>query len=632
MPKIKQLSAHEAQKIAAGEVVERPANIVKELIENSLDAHATSISLYVKDGGKELIRVVDNGSGMDLDDAQLCFNKHATSKITHVDELETINTFGFRGEALASISAVGKVTLITKTDDTLEGNKLSVEQNSINNIEAVSATTGTDIAIQDLFYNIPARKKFLKTRDTEWRHILQLMHAFCLDYPNIHFKLFSEDKIVLNCPPTDDLATRFTQIWDNHNNKEMLSVKAERSDGTVAIAGTISNHQQFRYDRNGIFFFVNNRWIKDYKLTNALIKGYQNVIPHGKYPMAAIMITIDPKLVDINIHPRKEEVRFLHPRMVETLIKDTVKQELEQNISAHISPESFGRATSAPTTHIPSPASKTFTPFDFDSVPFMQEDEDSAPPSVQERPAFDPTSVVHTSPIIPHTPPTGNQHTTINNHTVQKTATPEAITHEKEQVSIPKELSFQIIGQYKKTYILIEQEDGLYLVDQHAAHERVLYELFSQRFDDVATIRLIFPQIIPVSQQELELFEPHLNLFHTNGIMIEPFGDNQLIVQSTPAHLKNASIQELVKQVIGWIYEQQNADEKDFFKAVNEKLHAQMACKAAVKAGDVLTMQQMQQILKDLHNSANRFACPHGRPTGWLLSVPEIEKKFKRRL
>ena len=336
MPKIKQLSAHEAQKIAAGEVVERPANIVKELIENAIDAQATKIMVYLEDSGKKLIRIIDSGYGMSPDDAQLCFAQHATSKITSVNQLQTINTFGFRGEALGSIAAISKVTLITKEKDTPEGTKVLIEGSKVKEKQTIGCATGTDIAVRNLFYNIPARQKFLKKAQTEWRHIQQLFQAFCFSYPSIHFMLYSEGKLVYNCPPTDNLTSRCMQVWENNNTQHMLTINTSHDHDNLTIEGTISNHQHYRYDRSGIFFFVNHRWVKNFQLSKSLLKGYLNVIPQGRYPLAVINISIDPTVIDINIHPRKEEVKFMHPRRVEQLIQKAVKEALENNLSSHI--------------------------------------------------------------------------------------------------------------------------------------------------------------------------------------------------------------------------------------------------------------------------------------------------------
>jgi len=609
MPIIKKLPPHEAQKIAAGEVVERPANIIKELIENSLDAHATAITLSVEDGGKRLIQVMDNGIGMVPEDAYLCFEQHATSKITCVDDLETITTFGFRGEALASIASVAKVTLITKTKENSEATKLELTNGTVINHELVSANTGTTITVDDLFYNIPARKKFLKTKETEWRHIQELFYACCLTNINIHFKLISEGKTVLNCPPVAQVKDRFAQLFSHNKTPHLLEIKAQ--DGHVnSVFGVISDHQHGEYTRNNIFFFVNNRWVKNYQLSSALIKGYNNVLQPGRYPTACIAIMVDPHQVDINIHPRKEEVRFLHPRTVEHLITATVKQALEQNLSSKINkPVTFAPSQEF-TPRVAAPTHKaSFAPFDFDALydnPFQMANAEPIQNSMQ------PNQIT----IVP------GSHTTQQEISLQSHVTESIDTAEH----------YTLIGQMHNTYLLLEQANGLFVVDQHAAHERILYELFVQRFQDLPTIKLLFPQMIKLNAEDMALIEPHLNIFLDNSISIERFSHDQLIVHATPVHLKDVSLDELVKQVVGWIKEYNSLEQSQFSKAINEKLHAQMACKAAVKAGDVLSREKMEQLLTDLQKTPNRFTCPHGRPTGWLLSSYEIEKKFKRKL
>ena len=600
MNRIKQLPPQEAQKIAAGEVVERPANIVKELIENAIDAQATKISIYIEDGGKQLIRILDDGCGMSIEDARLCFNHHATSKINSVDDLVSIDTFGFRGEALSSISSVSRVTLITKEAQSEHGVSLKLEQGIITQESAFSCERGTDITISDLFYNVPARKKFLKTKETEWRKISTLFEAFCLDYIAIHFKLFSEGKLLFNCPAVADVQQRITQLWEHTFAQHMLTVDSVTESG-ITIHGVISNHQYNRYDRNGLFFFVNSRWVKNYKLSQALLKGYLNVMQPGRFPAAFIFITLDGSQVDINIHPRKEEVQFLHPRLVEQLITKIVKKRLESNLAHHIKADSF-----ISPVHYEMPPLKTQNHImkSYDDISYMSK---SAP-----------------APIF--IPPF--KQTLIEKRDTQPMAS-------FQQTIVKDELleeHYDLLGQFNKTYILIGKADGLFMIDQHAAHERILYELFAHRFHEVATISLIFPQIIHIAAQDIKMLESHISLLHNNGIGAEIFGDNQLIIQSTPAHLKNINMQELIQQLISWIYEYQHIDKDQFFKTINEKLHAQMACKAAVKAGDSLAASEMQQLIKDLQAIDNRFTCPHGRPTAWLISIYEIEKKFKRKL
>jgi DNA mismatch repair protein MutL len=664
MPKIKQLSQHEAQKIAAGEVVERPANIVKELVENSIDAGATRISIYVEDGGKQLIRIVDNGCGMDTTDAQKCFDRHATSKITRVDELELIDTFGFRGEALASIASISKITLLTKEEQSLEGTQVIIEANTIAQVSTSACSIGTDISIADLFFNVPARKKFLKATQTEWRAIQLLFNAFCFDYPHIHFLLFSEGKQILNCPVVNDLKNRALQLFEPTTHNHQLEIIV---DGHIALHGIISDHQQYRYDRSGIYFFVNKRWVKNQHLSSALIKGYTNVIPHGRYPIAAIHITVPAHEVDINIHPRKEEVKFLHPRKVEQALQQAVKAVLENNLSRHLKKDVIIRGAEQKEY-----VQSNFTPFDFDT--FLKKENNLTP--------FDSTSLSFNKFRMSEQKTgiffeeqsefvsfdklrTNGEETKLKDNTTENflefpSAHPELVegssgpsfennplnpfvlslsketntnasSQEVSNVALAK-LDTRLIGQYNSTYLLIEQEDGLFLVDQHAAHERILYELFSQRFQEVATIQLLFPQIITLSTQDMEIIIPHLQILVQHGILIEQCASDQLIIQSLPVHLKNESLTDIVKETISWIIECQSFDQDSFKKTINHKLQAQMACKAAVKAGDILTQEKMEQLLLDLNRTTNRFSCPHGRPTGWLLSLAEIEKKFRRRL
>ena len=340
MAKIKQLSPLEAQKIAAGEVVERPANVVKELIENALDAGATAISLYLEDGGKKLIRIVDNGCGMSPEDAHMAIKHHATSKITTVDDLEHIQTFGFRGEALSSIAAVSRLVITTKEASADTGITLEIEESSVIKESIIAANTGTDIAIHDLFYNVPARKKFLKTKETEWRTIVHLFQAMSLTHTNVSFKVFHDDRELYTVPATHSLTDRITQLFEPALSKRCLTIENSADRMNLSVSGAITESSYLRYDRSSIFVFVNNRWVKNHKLTQALIKGYQGMLPPQRYPAGCVFITIDPVYVDINIHPRKEEVQFLHPKIVEDLIEEAVRKSLEnahaQQLGAHL--------------------------------------------------------------------------------------------------------------------------------------------------------------------------------------------------------------------------------------------------------------------------------------------------------
>lgn len=639
MQKIHRLPPHEAQKIAAGEVVERPANAVKELLENAIDAGASKISLYIEQGGKKLIRVVDDGCGMNEMDAKMCFEHHATSKIKTVHDLTSISTFGFRGEALSSIAAVSKVTLITKEAQVLEAVKVELDAGKILAEEAVSANTGTDITIRDLFYNVPARQKFLKAHETEQRHIQQLFYALCFDYLNIHFKLYSENAVLYNCPPVQNLQDRVAQLLDPSVAQNMILIEPIKH-AEITLHGVVSNHHFMRYDRSSIYFFVNSRWVKHQKLVSALLKGYLNVLPSGRFPAACIFITLDPSQVDINIHPRKEEVQFLHPIKIEQFLQKTVREALEKNLSAQIKkPVTFAPAIEIlssvqrhPTfNHLqfspqfkPSPTVDRVSkerhlgePFNLEEIAFQSHHAASAaPPQTQENYVELFKEQLFSEP-----------NELIEDRSLQATAAASDMQEQDYQQN-----TYNIIGQYHKTYILLETQEGLVIIDQHAAHERVLYEQFSARFTEIATIKLLFPITITLTPEKLMILSTQLSLLKSNGIEADIFSDNQLIISSTPVHLKNQSLDDLIQSLIGWIIEYDALDKDQFCKAVNEKVHAMMACKAAVKAGDILTIEQMTQLLNDLYKTSNRFACPHGRPTLWHITLLELEKKFKRKV
>jgi len=611
MPRIKQLPPEEAQKIAAGEVIERPANVVKELIENSLDAGATRITLYIEKAGKKLIRIVDDGCGMDEIDARACFTHHATSKITSVHDLHTISTFGFRGEALSSIASVSHITLTTKTIDADpsirsatqdEGaTRLELSEGRILSQEKASAPTGTDLAIRDILFNVPVRKKFLKTDDTEWRHILHLVHAVALSRRDVHITLYHEGKQILNCPPVTDYLARAAQLWDADLAPAMIHCSAQERG--ITIEGMISDHTTYRYDRNALYFFVNGRWIKNYTLSRALMKGYANAIPASQFPTASLMITIDPAQIDVNIHPRKEEVQFLHPKIVEQVIEMAVKAALEKRLSAILAK----RVQIAPRSAMPLADIPPYTP-----------------PS---RPAYVSESV-HTTSYVPY-----------NFNTIEEdedpvrvqTHTPIATPEPAQTVAVTKdETVHTVLGIYDKTYIMLSTEDGILFIDQHAAHERILYEQFRARFTNTAIITLMFPHTLTFPRETLDMLESHLDLLNENGIHCKRQNDSTLIITATPVYLKNASFKDLIDEIFTHIREYGAADEASIKKQLQEKIHAQMACAAAVKAGDELSTEQIQKLLSDLAQTENRSTCPHGRPTSWLLNHDDLIKKFQR--
>jgi DNA mismatch repair protein MutL len=616
MAKIKQLSVYEAQKIAAGEVVERPISVVKELLENALDAHATQITLYLEEAGKKLVRVIDNGYGMSIEDARMCIQHHATSKITCIEDLEHIHTFGFRGEALSSIAAVSKISLITKEAEATTGIKLEVVEGAIANETVVSCNTGTDITIADLFYNVPARKKFLKSKEAEWRLISQLFYALCLDYPAIHFKLFSENKLIHNCPPATHLTLRIVQLYEKALAHNILLFEAQEDRMSLKINGALSDPQYSRYDRNQIFVFVNKRWVKNHKLVQALLKGYQNILQPERYPAGFLFISLDQEFVDINIHPRKEEVQFLHPRIIETLIENTVKQRIQLYTSDSLSITPL--AKTIPTTTYPildtlSPSISEYPNPIFAQPLYAQATQNtiaqSTPSQIQEKKEFldilDNHFKISPEPLVQQT----------------QSHLPE--------VQEPK-LNYTLIGQILTTYIVIENDQGAVLIDQHAAHERILYEKIRSQFNTVERIKLLFPQVVSLTKNDMELILEHLSLFEVFGVLMQQASLTELIIQETPLYFKNQSVEDILQQTIVWLQELQDINKAELQKSLQEKIHAQMSCKAAVKAGDQLSSQSMHEIIKNLYALDNNSTCPHGRPTIWAISKYEIEKKFKR--
>ncbi len=611
---IRLLSPQDAQKVAAGEVIERPANSIKELLENSIDAGATHIELSVHEGGKKSIRITDNGTGMSSEDAHLCFERYATSKLSSFDDLVHVTTFGFRGEALASICGVAKVTLTTKQQGSLEGLQLNIQEGTVQHSRTVSCSVGTTFLIEDLFYNVPARKKFLKSTVTEWNQILALFKAFCLTYPSLHFVLLHDDATIFNCPPVTSLTARVAQLFDYKITSTLCPLTPYSEQG-ITVSGVITNPQYARYDRSGLYFFVNNRLVKNYQLGRAVLKGFNNVLPSDKYPLAVLHIQVDPTSVDVNIHPKKEEVQFLHPHKVEQAITLAVRKTLEDHLQERLTASSV-RSTP--------PIQNSYT---ISSDPFFTR----KPASYN----LDPQSS-RFAQDRPLTNSAGNNETGMygfskdQEYNSSSSSSPMSRANGGDNESYLTEPSYKIIGQHQLTYILLEHADGLLVVDQHAAHERILYERFAQNFGTTETIKLLFPLVVTLSAQEVALVLPYADLLQKHGITLEQFGEEHLRITAIPVYAKQVPLQELLTELVGWIIENDSHPTDDFFKQVTEKMRAQLACKAAVKAGELLSHEQMETLLRDLGNTNNRFSCPHGRPTQWLLSTHEIEKKFKR--
>ena len=604
MNKIHKLSDQEILKIAAGEVLEKPANAVKELLENSIDAGSTFITLELLEAGKKQIKISDNGSGMSIEDLRICFLPHTTSKLSKVQDLETISTFGFRGEALASMCAVSMVTLISKEAQADCGTKLIINQGKIISEEIVSAPIGTTIIVDNFFEYIPARKKFLKKDDTEWRSVVSIFYAFCLAYPHIHFKLFHNEQLAYNCTPTNDVKTRIQQIWSSTPENILAHIESKKNND-VMISGVVSLHPHYRYDRNHIYFFVNGRYVKNINLLKAILKGYQGILPAQKFPTAVIFIDVPPSLIDVNIHPKKEEILFVH------------SYALEKEISLAISATLTGLQKKEPEDSlIPQTQKQTHT----EGFSFKEQTETSESNSAFITDPF----IVELQPKPFFAPPPFQFKNPMQNFAPSEDFFKKP---KDEQAHIVSDNDFKIIGQFSSTYILVEKEKNLIFVDQHAAHERILYEQHKNRQEISATIQLMFPFFITLTPEEVSNIEPYLPILSEHGIQAECFNTNTILISATLVSLKNENMQDLLKTCISKINENYN---QDIITVLHETLYAQIACATAVKAGELLSQESMHHIIATLIKTNNHITCPHGRPTHYAWLADDIKKCFKR--
>lgn len=607
---IRKLSPHEAQKIAAGEVVERPYNIVKELLENALDAGATQITLFVENGGKHLIRCIDNGCGMSPEDALMSLEHHATSKLTTIDDLTTLTTFGFRGEALSSIASVCTMTLSTQTAHADHGVQLELTYGTLTKQEIIARTPGTDITLEDIFANIPARKKFLKTRETEWRAIYTLVQAIALAHHRVAFTLYHDNNIMITAPATEQITERVAQLFDRTFAEQFLTCDTRDEKNNLSIHGGIAHYQYHRFDKNQQFFFVNKRWIKNYKLGQALFKGFTNVLPPGKFPAGVIFIELPQTDVDINVHPRKEEVVFLHPQLIELHVQRMVQKRLEQIVAQRVMPV-FAKAefilSSAEGPGRPAAPSSLIL-----SLSKGQSEVHAPSPSRYQN-----DQLFSSPPLVVSAAQQSRIHSSELSHS---------------EINVQPAFEYTIIGQLLKTYILLETPQGLLILDQHAAHESVLYEKFSAYAGNAASLTLLFPEMIQVNQEDqkrLLAFDPQLK---QNGITIESMGTNTVAVTQTPLYLKNYNANDLVTDLLTWIHENNALDATCWQDKIAKKFYAMMACKAAVKAGDTMTHLEIEELVASLYKTEHRLTCPHGRPTTWVISQYELEKTFKRKI
>lgn len=576
-----------ASQIAAGEVVERPASVVKELLENSLDASANFINIEIQDAGRQLIEISDNGSGIASSELALAIERHATSKLVDAQDLFNIKTLGFRGEALASIGSVSRMSITSRTADSQVGARCQVDAGHFLHIEPVGAPVGTLVRVENLFYNVPARLKFLKHPNTERRHIDHLVSLYALAYPKVRFHLKQEARIAFQTSGNGDRREVLVELYGAEIARQLLEVIAEEPG--LQVHGFISSPALTRSNRREIHFFVNGRPIQDSSLSAALIKAYHTLLMVGRYPQAILFIELSPESVDVNVHPAKAEIRFRESERVFSGVQRAVRRAL----LAHSPVPGFGDTLRWSAQYSPqhaeyvSPQSSDFghdIPKSWEHDQFPANDEI---PSLSHEP-YRPSTII----------PEGG-------------------------VSL-----LRLIGQIANTYLIAEGPDGLYLIDQHAAHERILFEKLSI-FDEQTNPSQAFlqPIMLELSSANARIIEEQLPLLAKIGFQIEAFGPNTFLIRAIPALLKDVDPHVAILALV----EDFEEDETPLKSFNEERLIARICKRSAIKGGQALSAQEQQALLTDLEACQSPRTCPHGRPTMIHLSVDLLERQFGRR-
>ncbi len=683
MGRIRVLSDQVANQIAAGEVVDRPASVVKELLENALDAGATRIRVEVEAGGRKLIRIADDGHGMNRDDTLLAFERHATSKLRTADDLLKIATLGFRGEALPSIASVARVTLETATGEETSGTKLEIAGGKIHHVDDAALPRGTTITVADLFFNTPARRKFLRAESTELAHVTALVTHYALVHPEKHFELVSSSHTIVAAPPVARPAERIYQIFGKDTLAQLLPVAADlqldrvglpepppwkkdpdepvRVPGTLRLTGFFSKPELQKLNRNSIYIFVNKRLIRDRLLIHAITEAYRNVIPPTSYPVVLLFLEMPPEEVDVNVHPAKTEVRFRQSSHVHDFVRDSLRAALikarpaagflaaldsQPTASPSLMPPSTSPLPGAPdseptgapatdsdaerfqlTPHQPSPipGSLPFAPGSFNPG-FDREAFREAATAL-----FQPAS----GPIFDGCDPNADPTQPLANGTVDYNATRAASQVETEQAAATLNhlASIKPMGQLRESFILAVGDDGLWIIDQHVAHERILFEkiLRDRQVEKVQRQRLLMPLLVELKPDKMVVFANIAEELELNGFEVEPFGPQTLAVKAAPVGLEGAMLERMLNQVI----EQSSSDpdevmQDQYLTILRTRIAASIACHAAIKVNTPLDQVRMEWLLAELAKTEHPTSCPHGRPIALLYSWKEIQRAFHR--
>ena len=614
MPDIHVLDAATIDQIAAGEVVERPSSVVKELVENSIDAGATIINVQIMDGGTSLIRVADNGEGIARDSVPVAFLRHSTSKIEDADDLTRISSLGFRGEALASIAAVSKVEMTTKRSEAEAAVLYRIEGGREKSITETGASDGTSICIRHLFYNVPVRRKFLKTPMSEAVHIYDTITHLALSHPSVAMTLVSNGQEKLRTTGNGNLTEMITRIYGAQIAREMLPVDTER-DG-VHVRGMIGSPAVSRGTRAFETFFINNRYIRSNILTKALEEAYRGYTMQHRFPICVLYIEIDPAEIDINIHPTKSEVRFQTPAAVSAVISDICSQTLKtRGLVPQVAPP-----TPEPVREISKPKPSGDSKLDY----YMNQMRDRVMAYHEAQKAAEPATVEHEDNIAEQT----RDITVPDLNEKQQTAGEQIALFSEEALKKEESHRYTIIGQLFGTYWLIESDQTLYIIDQHAAHEKVLFEQTMKRLKDreFTSQNVSPPIVLELTPGEELVLKENAEAFERIGYRIEPFGAGTYAVTSVPDNLFGVADQTLLKEMLTAMTEMSANQTPDM---ILERV-ASLSCKAAVKGNTTMDRSQMDDLIRRLFELDNPYHCPHGRPTMIAMTRYEIDKKFKR--
>jgi DNA mismatch repair protein MutL len=696
MGRIRILPDQVANQIAAGEVVDRPASVVKELLENSLDAGANRIRIEVEAGGRKLIRITDNGQGMNRDDALLAFERHATSKLRTADDLLSIATLGFRGEALPSIASVARVTLETAAGDDSAGTRVEIAGGKILHVDDAALPRGTTLAVADLFFNTPARRKFLRAESTELAHVTALVTHYALAHPEKHFELVSATHTILSAPPVARTAERIYQIFGKDTLAQLLPVAAEtplaraglpepppwkkdpdsptRDPGVLRLSGFYSKPELQKLNRNSIYIFINKRLIRDRLLMHAITEAYRNVIPPTSFPVVLLFMEMPPEEVDVNVHPAKTEVRFRQQSQVHDFVRDSLRTALIQARPAAGFLAALDSAPAAspslmPPAASPLPGSPGGAPFqprpDSDPGAFETAAADAEPFRLTQRLptpvpgklSFDAQNVnqrawegdrqawgeAAAALFQPSGLPAGDGSaagsgaatdfgaaSSAGTATAIGTAQVEA---EQAAVNLNHLGSLRPLAQLRESFILASGEDGLWIIDQHVAHERVLFEkiLRDRQVEKVQRQRLLLPLLVELRPAQMVVFARIADELERNGFEVEPFGPQTLAVKAAPVGLEGAALERMLGEVI----EQSSAnsdehEQNDDITSLRTRIAASIACHSAIKINTALDPARMEWLLLELAKTRHPTSCPHGRPIALLYSWKEIQRAFHR--